>query len=131
MKTTQLEPTHVRTDAVTATNGTDGQVLAALLALREGDFAVRLPTDWVGIEGKIADTFNDIATANDLLARELARISRVVGKEGKVRQRAHFSTPAGAWRHMEDSVNNLITDLVWPTSEVIRSISAVAKGDLS
>ena len=32
---------------------------------------------------------------------------------------------------MEDTVNKLIDDLVWPTAEVTRSISAMAKGDLS
>jgi hypothetical protein len=31
---------------------------------------------------------------------------------------------------MEHSVNTLIDDLLWPTTEVTRAISAVAKGDL-
>src|SRR5436305_12402402 len=31
---------------------------------------------------------------------------------------------------METSVNTLIDDLLWPTTEVTRAISAVAKGDL-
>src|SRR6202451_585684 len=36
----------------------------------------------------------------------------------------------GAWGAMEQSVNTLIDDLLWPTTEVTRTISAVAKGDL-
>src|SRR5437868_13839811 len=65
-------------------------LLAALLALREGDFSVRLPTDWVGLDGKIADTFNDIAASSSKIASELARVGTVVGKQGKTRQRVKF-----------------------------------------
>ena len=79
----------------------------------------------------IADAFNDIVSANQTMAHDLERVSRVVGKEGKVNQRANFRVSSGAWRAMEDSVNTLITDLVWPTTEVTRTIGAVAKGDLS
>jgi HAMP domain-containing protein len=106
-------------------------LLESLVAVRNGDFAVRLPSEWTGMYGRIADTFNDIVSANQTMAHELERVSRVVGKEGKVNQRANFRVSAGAWRAMEDSVNTLITDLVWPTTEVTRTIGAVAKGDLS
>jgi HAMP domain-containing protein/CheY-like chemotaxis protein/GAF domain-containing protein len=114
-----------------AGNGQNAQLLAALHSLRDGDFSVRLPADWTGVQGKIADAFNDIAGANDRMARELERVGRVVGKEGKIRQRARFSNAAGAWRTTEESINNLLNDLVWPTTEVTRTIGAVAKGDLT
>src|SRR5215210_7028770 len=103
-------------------------LLRAMLAARSGDFSVRLPTNWTGVEGKLADTFNEMMVTNGTMEKELRRVSRTVGKEGKIRQRAAFSLGnGGAWRGMEDSVNNLIGDLVWPISEVTRSISAVAK----
>src|SRR4029077_19381068 len=91
-----------------AGNGQQALLLAALHSLRDGDFSVRLPSEWVGVQGKIADVFNDIASANDRMARELERVGRVVGKEGKIRQRARFSNAAGAWRTMEESINNLL-----------------------
>ncbi|MDR3388955.1 MAG: HAMP domain-containing protein, partial [Rudaea sp.] len=106
-------------------------VLKALRAMRDGDFSVRLPSDWTGLTGKIADTFNDIVFSNQRVAEELERIGQVVGKEGKTRQRAAWGGRRGAWGAMESSVNNLIDDLLWPTEEVIRAIAAVAKGDLS
>ena len=40
-------------------------ILASLQTIRDGDFSVRLPSDWTGVQGKIADIFNDIAGAND------------------------------------------------------------------
>src|SRR5439155_22894945 len=107
------------------------QLLRALFAARNGDFSVRLPADWIGVDGKIADAFNDIMVANETMARELERVSRVVGKEGKIGQRASFSSSRGAWRRMEESVNTLVSDLVWPVSEFTRTIGAVAKGDLT
>ena len=41
------------------------ELLRALRAVREGDFSVRLPADWTGMSGKIADTFNDIVATNE------------------------------------------------------------------
>jgi HAMP domain-containing protein/CheY-like chemotaxis protein/signal transduction histidine kinase len=106
------------------------ELLRALQAVRDGDFSVRLPGDWTGLEGKIADTFNEIVTANARIAGELERVGTVVGKQGKTRQRVKFGRASGAWGEMETSVNTLIDDLLWPTTEVTRALAAVAKGDL-
>ena len=59
------------------------QLLAALTAFKRGDFSARLPDDWTGLAGKIADTFNDVIATNERMTRELERIGRVVGKQGK------------------------------------------------
>src|SRR3954451_7015207 len=94
------------------------ELLRALQAVRDGDFSVRLPGDWIGLEGKIADTFNGIVAANARIAGELERVGTVVGKQGKTRQRVKFGSAGGAWGEMETSVNTLIDDLLWPTTEV-------------
>ena len=105
-------------------------LLATLQAVRGGDFSVRLPGDRTGLDGKIADTFNEIVAANQRMADELARVGHIVGKQGKTRRRAKFSSDTGAWGEMESSVNTLIDDLLWPTTEMTRAVSAVARGDL-
>src|SRR6266571_2554783 len=107
-----------------------GKLLSALQAMRDGDFSVRLPLDWTGLAGKAADAFNDIVASNKRMAEELERVGTVVGKEGTTRQRARFDRQSGAWGDMETSVNTLIEDLLWPTREMTRAISAVAQGDL-
>jgi HAMP domain-containing protein/CheY-like chemotaxis protein/signal transduction histidine kinase len=107
------------------------QLLAALAAFKRGDFSVRLPDDWTGLAGKIADTFNDVIGMNHRLARELDRIGQVVGKEGRISQRASIGDVGECWAEAIGSVNGLIGDLVHPTSEMARVIGAVAKGDLS
>src|SRR5688572_1763971 len=107
------------------------KLLRALQAMRDGDFSVRLPGDQTGIAGKVADTFNEIASANQRMARELERAGQVVGKDGKTRHRVSNELRSGAWGAMESSVNTLIDDLLWPNAEVTRTIAGVVKGDLS
>ena len=87
------------------------QLLTALTALKKGDFSVRLPLDWNGTAGKIADAFNDVIERNEKMAKELERISRVVGKEGKISQRASIGEVTGSWADSVASVNTLISDL--------------------
>ena len=105
-------------------------LLHALQKVRAGDFSVRLPGDLTGIEGKIADTFNDIVLANERMAAELKRVGLAVGKRGQTSQRVRFQPLGGEWGEMEGSINVLIDDLLWPTTEVTRAVSAVAQGDL-
>src|ERR1700729_4019104 len=106
-------------------------ILASLQTMRDGDFTVRLPGTWVGLAGKVADTFNEIVAANQHMAQELKRVGQAVGKQGKTRERARFHESRGAWGEMEGSVNTLVEDLLRPTAEVTRAIGAVAQGDLT
>jgi HAMP domain-containing protein/CheY-like chemotaxis protein/signal transduction histidine kinase len=115
-------------------NGSGGfelsELLHALQAMRVGDFSVRMAGDRTGIEGKIADTFNEIVSANQRMAQQLDRVGQLVGREGKARHRVKFGLGDGAWGEMESSVNTMIDDLIWPTREVTRAVAAVAQGDL-
>src|SRR6184192_3725983 len=106
------------------------ELLNALQSMRVGDFSVRLSGGQIDVLGKIADTFNEIVAANERMAQQLERVGQVVGREGKTRQRVKFDLSHGAWGEMETSVNTLIDDLLWPTTEVTRAIAAVAQGDL-
>jgi HAMP domain-containing protein/CheY-like chemotaxis protein/signal transduction histidine kinase len=106
-------------------------LLKTLMAFKKGDFSARLPTEWTGEAGKIADTLNEIIELNEKTAKELERVSRVVGREGKITQRATVPAAGGAWVNLVDSINDLIDDMARPTSEMARVIGAVANGDLS
>jgi HAMP domain-containing protein/CheY-like chemotaxis protein/signal transduction histidine kinase len=106
------------------------QLLQALEGVRHGQFSVRLPTVWDGLMGKVADTFNEIVSINHRMAQQLDQVGQVVGREGRTRERVRLGVVSGAWGDMENSVNALIDDLLWPTAEVTRTIEAVARGDL-
>ena len=121
----------MRTAPASARDPDNHQLLTVLTALKKGDFTVRMPVDYTGIPGKIADALNDVIEQQAQLTKEVRRISSVVGKEGKTSQRASFDGVKGSWGDCIDAVNNLIVDLVQPTTEVARVIGAVANGDLS
>jgi HAMP domain-containing protein/signal transduction histidine kinase/DNA-binding response OmpR family regulator len=106
-------------------------LLTGLSELKKGNTQAELPHDWTGLFGKVADSFNDVVAENVRMSQELARLSRVVGKEGKLKERAAMPASSGFWRDSAESINSLISDLVHPTSEVARVIGAVAQGDLS
>jgi HAMP domain-containing protein/CheY-like chemotaxis protein len=125
----EVQDRHLNGDATPDAQGL-GELLHALQAMRVGDFSVRMAGDRVGILGKIADTFNDIVGTNQRMAKQLERVGEVVGREGRTRQRVRIGLSDGAWGEMEGSVNSLIDDLLWPTTEVTRAIGAVAQGDL-
>jgi HAMP domain-containing protein len=110
----------------------DERILLSVLSdVSSGDFSVRMPLDWTGVPGKIADRLNDVIAANEILGTELARVSRAVGKEGQLSQRVTVRGSSQAWFESVESVNSLIENLVRPTNEMQRVIGAVADGDLS
>jgi HAMP domain-containing protein/CheY-like chemotaxis protein/GAF domain-containing protein len=106
-------------------------VLSTLRAFKRGDFEVELPLEFTGVAGEIAAELNAVIDMNRRLAAELARVSVVVGKEGKLTQRASLGDVHGSFASCIGAVNDLIADLVQPTTEVGRVIGAVASGDLS
>src|SRR5690242_11326919 len=55
------------------------KILAAIMAFRDGNFSARLPTEWAGTEGRIAEAFNQAIGQEDRIAREVARLSVTVG----------------------------------------------------
>ncbi|UGS37613.1 HAMP domain-containing protein [Capillimicrobium parvum] len=126
--------------AAAATNG-DGpltrdeqaieQVIAALTAAAEGDFSVRLRARRRDQIGELQTRVNELLELNARQARELKRVSRVIGREGRMHERASLGPVAGGWAENTEAVNSLIDDLVRPTTEVARVIAAVADGDLN
>jgi HAMP domain-containing protein len=117
-------------EAASATIDAD-ELLETLKAYRGGNFAVRMRAKGNRVSREIANNLNGIIELNQKLSKELVRLSKMVGKEGKISERAAIGDVAGSWATCVDSVNSLVGDLVKPTAEVTRVIGAVAKGDLS
>jgi len=106
-------------------------LLSALNAMRDGDFTARLPSDWVGVEGKIAESVNLIAARMERFNTSLLRLRRQVGEEGKIGERLTLGDSIGSWAERVEAINALVDELSQPTVEMGRVIGAVAKGDLS
>src|SRR5215831_1282814 len=100
------------------------EILRVLHSFDSGEFSVRLPSDKTGIAGKIYDRLNSIIDRSEALAKELHRISDVVGKEGKIRHRASLDGAGGSWKGSIESVNAIISDVVQPNADFSRVIGA-------
>ena len=108
------------------------ELLRVLSEIRNGNFIVRMPVDKSGITGKICDTLNDIISLNQILVEELTLARNTIGKHGRLNHRVVLPRYArGSWSAGADSINSLISDLVYPTIEIAHVISSVAKGNLS
>ncbi len=106
-------------------------LLEALHAVKGGDFSVRLPEQKNGVLSQIYSAFNEVVDLNEKQAHEIDRVGSLVGREGRMTERAELKYAQGTWAKSVESINNLIEDLARPTTEVARVITAVAEGDLS
>jgi len=105
------------------------RLVQALAAAADGDFSVRLRAD--GPMADVAAAFNALVERNQHVTKELVRVSKVVGREGRINERADEAGAPGSWAEKVGAVNELIDNLARPTIEVARVIDAVADGDLS
>src|ERR1700751_3605764 len=103
----------------------------ALQAAAAGDFGLRLPARRKDDIGRLEAAYNQMAARNAALEAELVRVAEIIGREGRMTERARLHGASGAWATTVGSVNGLIADLVRPTTEVARVIVAVAEGDLN
>ena len=99
------------------------ELLEKLKEVKNGNFAVRLPSHQSGITGKIFETLNDIISMNEKMMQEFTRARNTIGKEGKLTQRITLPGRKGSWNHGVNSLNELISDLVYPTIEIANVIS--------
>ncbi len=107
------------------------ELLNILIEIKNGNFDVKMPVNKTGLSGKIADTLNDIIYNNKKLIEEFTKARINIGKEGKINQHIVVTEARGEWRTGVESLNLLISDLVYPVKEIDRILSAVAKGNLS
>ena len=142
VKTTARRAASPSSNRKQAVNNADGEeadyssaqlqpLLQALQAARQGDFSSRLPSIKNGVLAEIYQEFNDVISLNENMAQEIVRLGKIVGREGKMTERATLRGASGSWAVSIDSINSLVEDLARPTTEVARVITAVANGDLT
>jgi len=117
--------------AKTTTGALDhAHILSALRAFKRGDFSVRMREDLTGVDGQIAETFNELVDMVKTIRDEASEISTAVGKEGQAARRMRRLNAAGGWAEYITSINDVIQDLTGHANEIARVVTAVARGDL-
>src|SRR6476661_5892561 len=107
------------------------RLLAALDAMREGNFRKRLPVSGAGLITDLAIAYNDIADRQQHILSELTRVQRVAGREGRHSERLQPGLGEGGWGRCVEAANSIVSDLVRPTGEFARVVAAVSEGDLT
>src|SRR3954468_18023116 len=97
-----------------------GELLKCLRQFKRGDFSVRMPLHFTGIDGEIAEAFNDVVELEEAKAAEIARVAEQVGKEGQISQRMSVPGASGSWAEVIESMNTLVADMAYPVTEVAR-----------
>ena len=105
-------------------------LLQSLIAIRNGDFSMRLPKNWDEINGKIAVAINQIFDQLSLFTSEVTRVAREVGTEGKLGGQAQVKDVSGTWKDLTDNVNRMADNLTVQVRNIAEVTTAVTKGDL-
>ncbi|UYQ91753.1 HAMP domain-containing protein [Chitinophaga horti] len=80
---------------------------------------------------RIATEVNGMVKQLNLFSREVTRVAREVGSEGKLGGQAKVKDVAGVWKDLTDSVNQMAGNLTAQVRNIADVTTAVAKGDLS
>ncbi|WP_423147084.1 HAMP domain-containing protein [Rubrolithibacter danxiaensis] len=107
------------------------ELLKVLSLVKNGKLDVRMPVTQAGISGRICEVLNDIIDMNERLVSEISTAENIIGKKGNLTKRIELPDARGRWEAGVRSLNNLITDLTYPTLEIAGMINSVANGNLS
>ena len=92
------------------------ELLNALTKAADGDFSVRLRGRRSDVIGDLQRAVNTVLERNAAMSREMGRVARVVGREGRMTERATMGNVEGGWAEGIDAVNSLVDDLIRPSS---------------
>ncbi|MFJ9466204.1 HAMP domain-containing protein [Streptomyces caniferus] len=111
-------------------------LLAAMMALRDGDFTARvdIPPDGSATDGVVADmtgVFHQVVARNAHLASELQRVRGEIIRQGRLDERISASPGQGTWTTNIEAANTVLQALVVPLAKATRVLDAVADGDLT
>src|SRR4051812_31314271 len=105
-------------------------------AVAKGNLSQQIPIEvsdhlLQGEFARIAKEVNDMVKQLNLFTREVTRVAREVGSEGKLGGQAKVKGVDGVWKDLTDSVNQMAGNLTAQVRNIAEVTTAVAKGDLS
>ena len=112
------------------------EIAHVISSVAKGNLSEEMPTEISGhaLKGeflRIAKEVNHMVKQLNLFSREVTRVAREVGSEGKLGGQAKVKGVAGVWKDLTDSVNLMAGNLTDQVRNIADVTTAVAKGDLS
>jgi HAMP domain-containing protein/signal transduction histidine kinase/DNA-binding response OmpR family regulator len=99
-------------------------------AVANGDLSRKITVDVMGEILELKITINTMVDQLNAFAREVTRVAREVGTEGKLGGQADVKGVGGVWKDLTESVNSMASNLTNQVRNIAEVTTAVAKGDL-
>lgn len=100
-------------------------------AVASGDLSKKITVDVKGEILELKDTVNLMVDQLGTFSKEVIRVAREVGTEGKLGGQAHVENLGGAWKSLTDNVNTMAANLTAQVRSIAQVTTAVARGDLN
>jgi HAMP domain-containing protein/signal transduction histidine kinase/CheY-like chemotaxis protein len=100
-------------------------------AVANGDLSKKITVDVRGEILELKDTVNTMVDQLNAFAREVTRVAREVGTEGRLGGQADVKGVGGVWKDLTDNVNFMAGNLTGQVRNIADVTTAVANGDLS
>ncbi|TMD50628.1 MAG: HAMP domain-containing protein [Chloroflexi bacterium] len=100
-------------------------------AVQKGDLSKKITVEVQGEILELKNTINVMVDQLNAFAREVTRVAREVGTEGKLGGQAEVQGVAGVWKDLTDNVNYMAGNLTAQVRNIAEVTTAVAEGDLS
>ncbi len=99
-------------------------------AVANGDLSQKITVDARGEVLELKNTINTMVVQLTTFAREVIRVAREVGTEGKLGGQAQVPGVGGTWQELTESVNLMAGNLTNQVRGIAKVVTAVATGDL-
>ncbi|KAK5663261.1 hypothetical protein OQA88_3688 [Cercophora sp. LCS_1] len=106
-------------------------IIKVTTAVAKGDLTQKVQAECRGEIFELKKTINSMVDQLQQFAREVTKIAREVGTEGRLGGQATVHDVQGTWRDLTENVNGMAMNLTTQVREIAKVTTAVAKGDLT
>lgn len=106
-------------------------IIKVTTAVAKGDLTQKVQADCRGEIFELKSTINSMVDQLQQFAREVTKIAREVGTEGRLGGQATVHDVEGTWRDLTENVNGMAMNLTTQVREIAKVTTAVARGDLT
>lgn len=106
-------------------------IINVTTAVAKGDLTQKVQVDCRGEIFDLKSTINSMVDQLQQFAREVTKIAKEVGTEGRLGGQATVHDVQGTWRNLTENVNYMAMNLTTQVREIAKVTTAVAKGDLT
>jgi HAMP domain-containing protein len=100
-------------------------------AVAQGDLNKKITVDVKGEVLELKNTINIMVDQLSAFSKEVTRVAREVGTEGKLGGQANVKGVSGTWKDLTDNVNKMANNLTTQVRNIAEVTTAVAQGDLN